>query len=217
MRKRLMKFIILLLLILGGIYLLQRGNLLPSFSGIFKSKPVTIENSAIIIREINNLAQLYTITAYNEIAVDSTKKGWSLFKDSRIPTLLHLPNIKQRDQKLVLVGKGKVLAGINLAKLNEADIFTKDDSVALHLPASEILQVIINPSDFETFEETGTWADEEVIQVKARLRNKLIAKALEQNILQKATDKAVLVIGQFLRATGYKKVTIIANGKQVAQ
>jgi len=194
MQKRLTRFIFMILLILAGIYLMQRINLLPSFSNIFKSQSVQIDNSVILIKEINSLAQLVTIAAYNEIAIDSTKKGWSLFNNSLIPALMNLPNPGAPDQKLVLIGKGKILAGVNLLKLTATDVFVKDDSVSVKLPKAEILQVILNPSGFEVFEETGDWTDADVKAVKIKLRDKLVAGALQQNILQKASDKAILTI-----------------------
>lgn len=211
MRKRLTGFIVGMVLILSGFYIMQRIDLIPSFADIFKPKTVVIENSVILIKEINNLAQLITISVYNEIAVDSVKKGWSLFKNPLVPSILNIPNLKQADHKLILIGKGKILAGVNLAKLTEKDIFIKEDSVSILMPPAEILQVILNPSGFEVFEETGTWTDDEVKAVKIKLRDKLVANALQQNILAKANDKAVSLLTNFLRATGFKKVTVRAS------
>lgn len=211
MRKRLTRFIVLMLLILAGIYVMQRIQLLPSFSDIFKSQPVEIENTVILVKEINNLAQLITISAYNEIAIDSVKKGWSLFNNPLIPSLLNLPNLKKPDHRLVLIGKGKILAGVNLAKLTATDVFVQKDSVSLMLPKAEIFQVILNPSGFEVFEETGTWTDEEVKAVKIKLREKLVANAMQENILQRAGTRAVAIMENFLRAAGFKKVTVIVR------
>jgi len=209
MRKRLTRFIVLMLLILAVIYAMQRIKLLPSFADIFKSQPVEIENTVILVKEINSLAQLITISAYNEIAIDSTKKGWSLFNNPLIPSLLNLPNLKKADYKLVLIGKGEILAGVNLAKLTATDVFIQKDSVSVMLPKAEIFQVILNPSGFDVFEETGTWTDDEVKAVKIKLREKLVANALKENILKKAGTKAVSVMENFLRAAGFKKVTVV--------
>ncbi len=209
MRKRLIRFIVLMVLILTGIYAMQRIKLLPSFADIFKSQEVEIDNTVILVKEINNLAQLITISAYNEIAIDSIKKGWSLFNNPLIPGLLNIPDLKKPDHKLVLIGKGKILAGVNLTKLSASDVFIQKDSVSLVLPKAEIFQVILNPSGFEVFEETGTWTDDEVKTVKIKLRDKLLANALQENILQKAGSKAVAVIENFLRAAGFKKVTVV--------
>jgi hypothetical protein len=208
MRKTFAKYLFSLLLILAVVLIFQRINWLPSFSDLFKSKPLEIESTAIVIKEINALSQLITITAYNEVVVDQVIKGGSLFNNPVVPTLLNIPNVRYSDKKLVLIGKGKVLAGIDLARLTDKDVFVNGDSVAINLPKAQILQVIINPSDFDTFEETGTWTDAEATSVKLKLRDKLIITVLRQNILQQAAAKAKLVMENFLSSAGFKKVTV---------
>lgn len=208
MSKRAAKFLVIMVLLLAAIWLFQRSSLLDAFGNIFRSQPVEIENTAIIVKEINALAQLVTITAYNEVVMDNVVKGPAIFNNPVIPTLLNIPNLTYADKKLVLIGKGHVLAGIELSELVPADVFIKEDSIALRLPPARILQVIINPTDFDTFEETGKWSDDEVRTVKIKLRDKLIANVLQQNILQQANDKAKLVMENFLTALGYKKTTI---------
>lgn len=208
MRKTFAKYLFLLLLLLAVVLLFQRIKWLPSFSDLFKTKPLEIENTAIIIREINALSQLITITAYNEVVVDQVIKGGSLFNNPVVPTLLNVPDLRYSDKNLVLIGKGKVLAGIDLARLTDKDVFVKGDSITINLPKAQILQVIINPSDFDTFEETGTWTDAEARAVKLKLRDKLIITVLRQNILQQAATKAKLVMENFLSSVGFKKVTV---------
>lgn len=208
MRKTLTKYLVLVLLVLAVLILFQRIKWIPSFGDWFKSKSVEIENTAIVIKEINALSQLITVTAYNEVVIDEVIKGSSLFNNPVVPTLLNVPDLKYADKKLVLVGKGKVLAGIDLANLTDKDIFVNGDSVSMKLPKAMILQVIINPSGYDTFEETGTWTDAEARAVKLKLRDKLIITVLRQNILQKAADKAKLLMENFLNSLGFKKVTV---------
>jgi len=202
----LLKLLTRILLLVVGIFVIvfvcQRMKLLPSFGDIFSPKPVIIDNTPILVKEINSLSQLITITAYSEIVVDSVKQF----------TVPILPGISAPihllDDELVLVGKGKVLAGVDLAKITASNIYVKDDSASVTLPKAEILQVITNPSDFETFNETGNWTDAEVTAVKIKLRNKMITAAMQQNILPKATGIANMMMENFLRSAGFKKVTV---------
>ena len=76
------------------------------------------------------------------------------------------------------------------------------------LPRAEILQVILNPSGFEIFEEKGKWSDDEMKAVKIKSRDRLIAKALQQNILQKAAAKGKGMMENFLTAAGFKKISV---------
>jgi hypothetical protein len=200
--KLLTRCLLLVAGILVTIFVCQRLKLLPSFKNIFKPAPITIDSTPILVKEINNLSQLITITAYSEIVVDSVKP----FKVPVFPGVT-IP-IHSFDDELVLIGKGKILAGVDLGKLQEKDIYTNDDSVSVTLPKAEILQVITNPSDFETFNEKGNWNDNEVIAVKVKLRDKMIADAMKQNILLKASAIANVMMENFLRSIGFKKVTV---------
>jgi hypothetical protein len=66
-----------LFLVIAGIimivYLLQQANIIPSFKNIFKPKAVLIDNTPILITEIKSMAQLMTITVYDEVVLDSVK------------------------------------------------------------------------------------------------------------------------------------------------
>lgn len=208
MLKLLTKCLFFVAGILVIILICQRIKLLPSFSNIFIAQPVTIDNTPILVKEINSLSQLITITAYSEIVVDSIKKGKPIFTIPILPSVTIAAPIKYLDDEIVLIGKGKMLAGIDLAALKEKDIYVNDDSVSITLPKTEILQVITNPSDFETFDEKGNWTDSEVTAVKIKLRNKMIADAMQQNILPKATAVANVMMENFLRSVGFKKVNV---------
>jgi hypothetical protein len=205
MRKTITRYLWLILLLLATVLLLQQIKWLPSFKTIFKSQPLEIDNTPLVIKEVNALAELVTITAYNEVVIEQTIKGALVFTGPLVPSL---PGLRFADKKMILIGKGKVLAGVELSKLSDKDIFVKGDSVAVRLPKALLLQVILNPSDFETFEETGTWTDDEVRAVKQKLKDKLIITVLRQNIIQKAGDKAKLMMENFLRDAGFKKVTV---------
>ena len=86
--------------------------------------------------------------------------------------------------------------------------FFEGDSVSLLLPRAEILDAIMNPSDFETFSETGEWSSEAVTAVKVKARKKMIEKALQQGILNKADARSTALLENFLRGFGFRKVTI---------
>ncbi|MDN3654152.1 DUF4230 domain-containing protein [Ferruginibacter paludis] len=205
MRKTITRYLWLILLLLATVFLLQQIKWLPSFKDVFTSQPLEIDNTPLVIKEINALAQLITITAYNEVVIEQTIKGAPVFSGPLVPSI---PGMRFPDKKIILIGKGKVLAGVDLAKLSDKNIFVKGDSVSVSLPKAVLLQVILNPSDFETFEETGVWSDDEVRLVKQKLKDKLIITVLRQNIIQKAGDKAKLIMENFLRDAGFKKVTV---------
>lgn len=205
MRKFFQKYLVAGAVILLVIFLFQKINWLPDFKNIFKSKPVLIEGTPIIITEINTLAQLITITFTDEIVMDTAKigNGMPSLLPANIGTLL-VPAI----DRLVIIGRGKVIVGANLKDLRENDIQVTGDSIHVILPHAKIIQTIMNPSDFETFDEKGNWNEAAVTALKIKIRNQINVHALQQKVLQQADERCKNIMESFLKNTGFKKVAI---------
>lgn len=178
--------------------------LVPSMKNIFASKPLVIDKTPIVIKEIKSIGQLITYSLSDEVVADTTiaTRG-SAFVNAFNKFIPVLPSA---DKQLVLIGRGKILIGTNLSLLTDSSVVIKNDTVSIHLPPVQILDAVLNPSDFETFVEKGPWSNNEVILVKAKARRKMIEHALQQNIFPKADAKAKAIIENFLRNMGYKEV-----------
>ncbi len=187
--------------------MLSKFDILPSFSNIFKSKPVKIDNTAILISETKSIAQLMTLNSYNEVVVDTVK-----VIENNLPIKI-FTQMPVKVSKLSLIARGRVIAGCNLEKLNTKDIFIHKDSISITLPSSEILDVITNPSDFEIFTEEGNWDATEVNVLKTKSREKIKAVSLEQNILSKANDQTKFIMKNLLETAGFKKINIAINNR----
>lgn len=211
MRKGWPRYILLIAAVLV-VLLLLNIKWLPSFKNIFNQQPVTIDNTPILIKEINELAQLCTITAFDEVVADSVVIKMKSPVEALLPDISGFGNLPVTGKRLVIIGRGKLIAGVDLKKLNEHSIFVKGDSVSLMLPPAEILDAIMNPADFETFSETGDWSSEAVIAVKVKARTKMIDKALQQGILNKANIRSIALLENFLRGFGFKKVQVQTAG-----
>ena len=197
----------LVLLVLLIIFLFQRLNIFSGIGSWFKPKPVLIDNTPLVIKEIKAIAELNTATMYQEIVIDS-----SSISTSSMPVMINpfslVPGPVVMKKEIVLIIKGRVTAGIDLKNLSEKEVFVKDDSVSIAIPAAKITDVFLNPSGIETFYETGTWSNEEVTAVKQSARRRLLAEADRQQLLGKATAKAKAVLEQFLQAAQFKKINI---------
>jgi Protein of unknown function (DUF4230) len=200
--KRLGRILLYIAILIMAYWVLGKLDILPSLGSLFKPKRVLIDNTPVLVEEVKKLSQLVTITAFDEVVVQESKTNMRLINSPG--TMIPL----QTTGKLVLIGRGKVMAGINLAKLTAADCFVKGDSVSMRLPAAEVLNTIMNPSDFETFAETGTWTPEDVTAVKLKAKDKMIARALQQQILSKAAAKSQQVVERFLRLLGFNRVHV---------
>ena len=205
--KQLKRLLMVVFLCILAWWLLGK-TIFPSLKNIFSSQPVVIDESPILVKEIKSIGQLITYSSFDEVVADSVvvTKG-SVFVNS-FNRFAPLPILPSADKQLVLIGKGKILAGIDLTLLSDTDVISRNDSLRLTLPKAKILDAILNPSDFETFVEKGNWTDPEVILVKAQARRKMIARAIQQNILLKADTKAKAIMENFLRNLGYAHVEI---------
>ncbi len=194
------------IIIAGALFilLLQKTKMLPDVKDLFRSKPVLIANTPVLIKEIRELTQLITVTSFDEVVVDSVKPSTDMLNAITRMAINPLAPAKDR---IVIVARGSVQAGTNLHYLSEADIHVDEDSVTIHLPQAEILEVIVNPSGFSTFTETGVWSPDAVNLVKAKAKRVMEYRAVQKNILQLAEKRSRLLMENFLLAAGFKKVT----------
>ena len=204
--KILRNYTLAILAFILAIILLQKVRILPAFGDIFSSKPVLIENTPLLVKEIREMAELITITAYDEVVVDSTRTN--SFDLVNAIAGITLNPLSPPFDRIVIVAKGKVFAGTDLMMMQESDISVVKDSVSLKLPRARILDVVINPSDFSTFSETGEWSNDAVTMVKIRARQKMEQRAVQKNILTLAENRSKLLMENFLKSAGFTKVNV---------
>lgn len=205
MKDFLKKYVLLIVGVISLIFILQKLKWLPSFKNIFTSQPIIIDQTPIVLREIKTLANLITITYTDEIVMDTAKVGNRL--PSLLPTNIGAILVPSFD-KLVIIGRGKVLAGTDLKSIQPSDIFANEDSAHLFLPHSKILETIINPSGYEIFEETGTWSEQDVTALKLKIKSEINNRAIRQNILRQADERSKNILETFLRNMGFNTVVI---------
>jgi len=196
--------IILVITLVLVVIILRKTDLIPSLSDIFSARPVRLEETPMVVREIHELAQLVTMSAQDEVVADSVR----ISTKDIIAHMLPIPNGIINPDKLVIVGRGRVVAGMDLKAMKEEDVHVYKDSVAIRLPKASILEVVMNPSDFNTFSEVGAWSPEAVTLVKLKARDILVKRALDRGLLQKAQARGELLMKNFLNTAGFKKVSI---------
>lgn len=197
--------ILVLIVVVGGWWLLGKLNILPSAGDLFATRPVQIDQTALIVKDIQPLAQLVTLSVYDEIVVDSIV---SLPGISVIQPLMPLiiPRVSSLSKSIVIIGKTVTHVGVDLQKLTVNDIRVAGDSVYLTLPTAQVLDVILNPSDVEIFIEKGSWSPQTI----AALKNTIGAIAAEhvarKGLPEQAQRKAVEILTRFFEATGRQVV-----------
>ncbi|CAN5375377.1 hypothetical protein BH20BAC1_BH20BAC1_26670 [soil metagenome] len=205
MRKTLLKYFLFLGTVFLIIFIFRKTDILPSFKDIFRSRPVLIEETPVVIKEIKSLAQLITITYADEIVMTQTKKGNGL--PSLVTTGPGVIMVPATD-KLVIIGRGKAIAGIDLKSVGEKDIHVEGDSISLRLPPAQILNTIINPSGYEIFIEQGKWEESQIIRLKQLIKKELFQRAIDQNVLKLSETRAINIFENLLLNMGYQKVYV---------
>ena len=195
--------ILTFLIIVAGWWLLSKMNVVPSLHTLFKPQPVTIEQTGVWVKEIKALAQLVTVSAYDELVADTVR---SLIPEAfRVPSVFPpvvLPRSFLGERRLVLVGKTTTHVGINMQTVTPNNIQVKEDSIHLTLPRAQVLDVIVNPSDVDVFIEDGAWSGEN------KLRQQAAQKVSQRGLFQQAQAKATSLFTSFFEGAGFRKVTI---------
>ena len=209
--KKTIRIFIGLVVIAGVVWAFIKIKNMPSFSEMVTPEKVVIENSPVIVRQIQALAQLVTLSMYNEIVADTSVPD---IQNIQLPFLPGMRFYKNQD-RLVIIGKVTVHVGIDMQHLNAGDISGNADSLHLLLPPAEVLDAEINPSGVEIFIEEGDWNSRAVANLKNKIQYIAVAEAQSRGLLVQSQNKAEQIFRDFFTAAGYKKVAINFKSKPV--
>ena len=155
----------------------------------------TIMTSDTVIDKIEQVSEL-TTTKYTIqlVAKNETVGGWFLLGTTNV--------------KMLLIAKGTVRAGLDLAKLDASGVIVSDDgkSVTVHLPQVKIIdrdQILSsNPSDTYVYDvQKGIAADTTTTETQLRglANDQILEAACKDGIMDEATKNAEIVIEQLLK------------------
>src|SRR4051812_46040809 len=89
-------------------YLLYIRMVVPGIKQLFKSEPVVIDATPILIRQIKSLGQLITYTSYDEVVADSVMVTRGSLLVNSFNRFAPIPLLPLADKQLVLIAKGKI-------------------------------------------------------------------------------------------------------------
>ena len=162
---------------------------------------LTIDDTPVIVTKIRSLGELTTACYYDEIVLTDTKPN--SFSSSALGSIARDNFGRDVDDHLVIIAKGTVRAGIDLAEMTDERLRFSGDTVFVRLPAPQYLDVIVNPSDFEVFAESGKWSHEEVTGLQDSARRHLLMGADHYGLKSKAYEGAMEAVSDLLLASGY--------------
>ncbi|MGB8457385.1 MAG: DUF4230 domain-containing protein [Candidatus Acidiferrum sp.] len=121
----------------------------------------------------------------------------------------YLPKFLAGD-RLLLVVHGEVVAGINLANLQQADVLIQGQKVSIHLPAAEVLSTRIDNARTRVYSrDTGLFSSPDPnleSEVREEAERQLRQAALQDGILKIAADNARTTISGMLKGFGFLEV-----------
>ncbi|MBQ6729175.1 MAG: DUF4230 domain-containing protein [Bacteroidales bacterium] len=223
--KKILSFIVIAAVLAAGFYASYKYGHIFDF---FKREPLSIEKTANVVEEIKKIGEFTTACYYEEMAlqdsyVDKTQvmgrdadklAGKALRKvglDSWASKADNVSTVVNSDNEILLIGKGYVRAGFNLAKVQESDLNVHGDTLDITLPPTEVFDIIMNPSDFTMEYEKGTWSHELTKPIKERAKATLEQNAIEGGILAKAEENGKKQLEDIFTAFGFKQVNITVN------
>lgn len=223
--KKLLTLIVIVAVLVAGFYASYKYSHLLDF---LKREPLSIEKTANVVEEIKKIGEFTTACYYEEMALqdsyvdkahvmgrDADKlagkalrkvglDGWAKKADKA-------STVVNSDNEILLIGKGHVRAGFDLGKVQESDLVIHGDTLDITLPPTEVFDIIMNPSDFTTEYEKGTWSHELTKPIKERAKATLEQNAIEGGILTKAEENGKKQLKAIFTAFGFKQVNIIVN------
>ena len=198
--------VLLAVLLLVGALLLHRGIRQ-------EKRSLSIDDTPVIITKIRSLGELTTACYYDEMVLSRTKQN--AFSSSALGSLARDGLGKDVDDHLVIIAKGTVRAGVDLMDMTEQDIRFVGDTAYIRLPAPQYLDVIVNPSGFEVFAESGKWSHEEVTGLQDTARQRLLMGADHYGLKSKAYAGAMDAVTELLAASGYTYIRFDHPGSYI--
>ena len=174
---------------------------------LFDANQLKIMDTATVVTEIKKISEFTTYTYIDELIIHEKKTEE---KENQG----HLFGIGKKNvpdtlrSEIVMIVSGVTRAGYDLGKVSENDIRISGDTISVNLPAVEIFDVIVNPSDTKMFVEEGKWSHREVRQMQVNCRNQMHQNALDRGILNKANEVGKEKVENLFKTLGFKAVIV---------
>ena len=176
---------------------------------VAEQEKLSIERTANIVEDVRQLAQFTTACFYQESVVRQTKQAeWSNgITGDALRAILGKNNTATTDE-LVLITRGSVRAGFNMAQITDDNIKVLSDTIIIKLPQPEVFDVIINPSDYDVFIENGTWTHEQLAEIVTNAQNQMRSEAIANGIYKQARESGEAKLQQLFHILGFNTVIV---------
>jgi len=170
-------------------------------SNLLNPTPTIIPDPITYINEVRALARLETIQYSIEKVITGETGGGtfqSLFGD-----------------KILFVGHGTVIAGIDMSKLQPEDLRFENGVLTVKLPPAEVfIAALDNEKSYVYNRDTGILTKPDInleTLVRQRAEEEILKAALEDGILEQAQTNAEAYLLKFFTALGYPNTIFVQD------
>ena len=175
-----------------------------------EANKLEIADTPNVVEEIKKISELTTYTYIEEMVIKDIKVE---AKEAGMLSFLHKSEVPDSTRsEIVIITRGVVRAGYDLAKIKDGDLKVSKDTLSVVLPATEIFDVIINPSDNDVFIAEGKWSHEEVTALQVDCKNRLLQNAHDNGVLEKADKHGKEKVENLFKTFGFNVVNVIQKG-----
>ncbi len=192
--------ILLTIAVIGGAVWLTTGVGLLHLLGLFRAGQTSINVSQpTVVRQIQQLQRLETVTYTMDKIISGERDN------------PYLPKFLAGD-RLLLVVHGDVVAGVDLAKVQPADVVVHNGSITFHVPQAEIFSTRIDNSKTRVYSrDTGLFTSPDPnleSEVREEAERQLQEAASQDGILKSADQNARSTMASMLKGFGFTQVEI---------
>lgn len=184
-----------------------------------RSKPgilTTLVTPAVLINEIRAAA----LISYAQIGTVSVRKERNRAAEDNPIKRLH---DRLRGEELLMDVGVRVVAGVNLKHLREADVRmdVARRAVEITLPPAKVLMVYVDESLTHVVSHKTGWFSARDIRLMESARREameaMVNAALEKGLLEKAGEQAAATVAAIARSLGFEQVTVAPTLPPIGQ
>ena len=181
--KKIIIAAIIVALLGGAAFFLYKAGFLDKYL-----KKVSIMDTPTVVKNIKSIQELSTACFYEEI--------------------IQSEPIKKKDS-LIIIANGRVRAGFDLNNLSDENISIENDTVlSITLPEATIFDVIVNPKDVRFIEGNKVSNEKAYDRAVSKATKRIKEDALNDGILDKATESGKKQLTELFKAFGFKEVYV---------
>ncbi len=162
---------------------------------------LAIDPTPTLVEQVRRIGELSSAGFYEELVLTD-------LDDSYLGELNRASGLRRiiGSSDFVVICKGRVRAGFDFTRVKGTDFSVSGDTLRLTLPPVEILDVVINPADYEVF--AGHRTHDETVGIIIKAKQRLRADAIDAGILDQAELSAESHLKRLFSSMGYREILL---------